>query len=181
MSATTVATGTSVSAEARSVTVVATEIMEFGMRITSHYGLHSGALIDKFDSVLTGLRVWLAAKQLAMAILEVFDDSGRLLRKWELPVNYEKSESDGDHYGTRSETLDEFLAQDRLAGAARYRLLVRFRTDEHIPVKGWKKAKASDDSHLERREVSARIVGTEHIQVAAYVYTDPLTKSGEPE
>lgn len=179
MSATTVATGTAVRAKARSVTVVANELFDIGLRITSHYGLASGSLTEQLNVVLTGLRVWLAAKQLASFVIEVFGESGQLLRKWELPVDYDEADQDEEHYETRLEELEEFLARDRPAGVAKYRVITRFRTDDHVPVPGWIKASLSDDSHLTRQQVSTRIVGTKHLQVAVFVYGDPPTQSGE--
>jgi hypothetical protein len=150
------------------------------MQITSRYGLSDGSLTSDLDIVLNGFRVWLLAEQMQSLVIEILDRQDQLLRKWELPINYDTTDDD-ERYDTHLKPLEEFLRADRVEGAAAYRIIVLHRTENPVAVPGWKPAQLKDDGHLTRRLLSELVIGTKHLGASAYVLVNPpSSKLGEP-
>jgi hypothetical protein len=167
--ATNTTVGTRVNASARSVTYVANEIIRVGLEITQSRGLSDGPLVRSFKSIETGLRVWLATRQLHAVLIEFLNERDECIEAFELPIEFSEARTDDEHFDTQIDSLKANLAKRRTSKATKYRFLVAH-SDDHIRVPGWTPCERSDTSKLKKRNLLMRLVSTRDIKVHAYVF-----------
>jgi len=114
--------------------------------------------------------VWLSAKQLKSVVLEIVSTSGKLLRKFEMTIDYKAPNDDEEVFQSYIESLDDFLKTDQPGAIGSYRVHCEMNTDDYHDVQGWTTSTLKDDSHLANHNLSNGFVRSKHYDVGITVF-----------
>lgn len=167
MSLTSVRTRTQVNVAARSVTYVAKEVYRVFDQIVRRRGVSSRYLVERCETILKGLTVWLATRDLKSATLEVWDSrTDRLIERYDLGISYDWSGP--ERYETNLEALAAHLGSGDIPSTAECRVVVDLES-KAPDVPGWSKTLFRDTSHL-TREKGGKAISTAYIDVELEVW-----------
>jgi hypothetical protein len=158
VTATNVHTSVGVHVWARSTTWVANEVARVLLEVADHRGLPLDYMHKRLDTLVAAFRCWITGRHLRGALLEIRDDRGRLLERYDLALAYQPAGGGPEErYDTQLDRLHALLAaRPRLPAGARYRVVVDL-DDEAPALPGWSASEPSDTSHLQRQEVGGVI------------------------
>lgn len=146
-----------VNVSARSMVYVANEIGRLFLDIVSQRGLPLDEFDELLETVMAGLRTWIAGHWLTHAVLELYDPhSDRLVQCVDLGLAYRAHAGTGEHFETAIDQVRAAVGNDRLNPDIRYRVVVRLA--EGAPsLPGWEATTLRDRDHLRRMQLGGVI------------------------
>ena len=146
-----------VNVSARSMVYVANEITRLFLDIVNQRGLPLDYLNELLDTILTGLRTWIAGHWLTNAVLEIYDPSSdQLIQCIDLGLTYAAQMRGEEHFETAIDQVRAALGHDQLEPHIRYRVVVQLaRGAPNLP--GWEATRLRSREHLRRAHLDGVI------------------------
>ena len=153
-----------VNVAARSMVYVANEIARLFLDIVSQRGLPMDYLHERLQTILDGLRTWIAGHWLTNAVLEIYDPaSDQLIQCIDLGLCYATEMTANEHFETAIDQVRSTLGDDPVEPHLRYRVVVQL-TDGAPDLPGWEATSLRDRGHLTRSHLDG-VIDTVGIEV----------------
>ena len=126
-----------VNVAARSMVYVANEIARLFLDIVSQRGLPMDYLHEPLQTILDGLRTWIAGHWLTNAVLEIYDPaSDQLIQCIDLGLCYATEMTANEHFETAIDQVRSTLGDDPVEPHLRYRVVAQLTDGAQISPAG---------------------------------------------
>lgn len=161
-------TSVAVHSYTHSLTYVADNILKSLKDIVRLSGLDPSKLVEEWDTLMRGIRTWLATGDLTRLVLEVFDpNTDQLVTRWDIDIVYSWTGGDGSFY-TDTDQLRYAIKKAGVAPAtANYRLVLTTKPGRP-DVAGWSSTSFRSTNGLVRQSLGSTIEHSGLCANAAY-------------
>jgi hypothetical protein len=149
------------------VIYVSNEVLNFLIRIVDRRGLDLAYINRNRNIISDGLLDWLSTRHLQKVILEIYDDSGRVVERFDLCFEYSSvvPSSSDSVFETNLRKLENFLdGLPNLHSKLAYRI-VAILSPGAPEVPGWSPTKLRSVDHLKKKRLGG-IIKADYIGVA---------------